>query len=57
MNDITLRDIDIPFARAVKILFTWTFASLVVSAAFAIPIFILWGILMVIFLVALAGSV
>ena len=56
MSDVTLRDIDIPFIRVVKILFTWVFAWTVVTIIIAIPAFILWVIVMVALLNTLMGG-
>ena len=53
MSDMTLRDINIPFIRVVKILFTWSFALLVVTAILAIPVLILWVILIAVLLSSL----
>ena len=54
--DVTSRDIDIPFTRVVKILFTWVFAWTVVTIILAIPAVILWVIIMVALLNALMGG-
>ena len=56
MSDVTLRDIDIPFTRVVKILFTWMFAWMAVVTVLAIPTIIVYSILMVILIQSIFGN-
>ncbi len=46
-NEVTIRNIDIPFLRMVVIALKWTLASLVVGAILAIPLFVLWTVVFV----------
>ena len=46
-NEVTIRNIDIPFLRMVVIALKWTLASLVAVAILAIPLFVLWTVVFV----------
>ena len=47
MNEVTIHNIEIPFLRIVVILLKWSIAAMVVSAIFAIPIFLFWTVVIV----------